>query len=343
MMSEFDFLIVVPVLRATPNLRTCLMSILTQEGNFRVHLRIQNGGESEDPFLLSEELRKSFGSKAISISYVAEPDAGPADAVSRGMLAAEAEMATWIGADDFLMPGALNAVHSFRKSFPSIRWVTGLPHVVSELGVPIPVHGPSGFYRYPAGFSRQAVAAGLHAGELNHGFIQQEGTFWEKSLWDEAGGIDTSLSVAYDFDLWCRFALHAELVELVMPLGAFRKHSGQLSEDLDSYLAEAKKIRARLQPVNPVAPLIPRPQRTLVCFWSKDSHRWELSHKEFSIIFPFKRIRVKVIGLRLLRNSTITLLRRASVNFWPLRIVILAYSTAKSLFLNRSRKRRMST
>jgi hypothetical protein len=62
------------------------------------------------------------------------------------------------------------------------------------------------------------------------GFIQQESTFWRKSLWDHAGGyLNESLSMANDFELWHRFFSHAKLALVEAPLGCFRVHEDQRS------------------------------------------------------------------------------------------------------------------
>ena len=54
--------------------------------------------------------------------------------------------------------------------------------------------------------------------------IQQESTFWRRSLWDAAGAaLDEGCSLAFDSELWCRFFLHAEHYHLECPIGAYRK------------------------------------------------------------------------------------------------------------------------
>ena len=55
------------------------------------------------------------------------------------------------------------------------------------------------------GFSRAGFLRGEHfprPGSLSSGWIQQESTFWRRSLSDKAGGrVDASLRVAGDFEL----------------------------------------------------------------------------------------------------------------------------------------------
>jgi len=61
-------------------------------------------------------------------------------------------------------------------------------------------------------------------------YIQQESTFWRRSLWERAGGL---LSAEYgpigDFELWVRFFRHARLYPVDAIIGGYRKHSDSLS------------------------------------------------------------------------------------------------------------------
>src|SRR5262249_6385422 len=87
-------------------------------------------------------------------------------------------------------------------------------------------------------FPRKAIAAGLFDGRHAPPFIQQEGTFWRASLWEAAGGVDPRFRLAGDFDLWRRFAAHADLVVADSVFGCWRGRGGQLSADKAAYHAE---------------------------------------------------------------------------------------------------------
>ena len=84
------------------------------------------------------------------------------------------------------------------------------------------------------GFSRAGFLRGEYfprPGSLNSGWIQQESTFWRRSLWDKAGGrVDASLRVAGDFELWARFFDHADLYGVTTPIGGFRIHGEQFTQ-----------------------------------------------------------------------------------------------------------------
>jgi len=64
-------------------------------------------------------------------------------------------------------------------------------------------------------------------------WIQQESSFWRRSLWEKAGAtLDTRLKYAADFELWLRFFRHAELYSLKSLLSGFRfRSANQISQD----------------------------------------------------------------------------------------------------------------
>jgi hypothetical protein len=77
-------------------------------------------------------------------------------------------------------------------------------------------------------------------------FIQQEGTFWKRDLWDRSGGyVDTSFSLAADYELWCRLADHAPLYGVSAVLAGFRRHSAQKTgNSMLAYMHEMDGCRA---------------------------------------------------------------------------------------------------
>jgi len=98
--------------------------------------------------------------------------------------------------------------------------LTGLlpgTHGVSDNGIDLP--DATGEAGYAGGFTQAGYATG---------YIQQESTFWRRSLWERVGGsLDTSYRVAADFDLWMRFNKHAELYAVDVPLAGYRTHDNQ--------------------------------------------------------------------------------------------------------------------
>jgi hypothetical protein len=77
------------------------------------------------------------------------------------------------------------------------------------------------------------------------GIIQQESTFFSRELYEKAGGVRPCawMRNAGDFDLWCRFAQHAELYQTGVLLAAYRMHGRNLTGDGSNYFRESRAVR----------------------------------------------------------------------------------------------------
>jgi hypothetical protein len=118
----------------------------------------------------------------------------------------------------------LFVVGSVFSAFPDVEWVTGRPTIFSPEGWPTLVLGLPRWsrHRYLAGANRH---------------IQQESTFWRRSLWEKAGGrLSTKFRAEGDFELWVRFFRHAKLYSVDALVGGWRYHPDGLSHsNIDRY------------------------------------------------------------------------------------------------------------
>lgn len=192
----------------------------------------------------------------IEISFRSEMDAGLYDAIDRAskLMNSDDCIMTWIGADDIFMPGALATVASVFSQRPEIMWLTGSPHVANGAGE---VFTPWSNVLY----SRYHLYAGRHDGRKqadgnNYGFVQQEGTFWRRHLWNKSGGIDTRFKLAGDWDLWRRFAEYTTLYCFTFPLACFSRRIGQKSSDMAGYYKEVDQIGYRDPPFKEVQAMV---------------------------------------------------------------------------------------
>lgn len=176
--------------------------------------------------------------------WVSQADAGQYDAINRGFHMTNGEVMGWLNSDDMLAPWALSVVGEIFARYPEIEWLTTLlPFEWNEQGQLVGCHARGG---YTARQFRRGV--NLVSGRwYARGWIQQESTFWRRSLWERTGGrLDTTLTYAADFDLWARFFREAELYTVAVPLGGFRVHDAQkTAAHLQEYVREAEQVFTR--------------------------------------------------------------------------------------------------
>lgn len=238
--------VVTPAFNAEEFLDETIFNVISQRGNFRLRYHVQDGGSSDDTvnILRQWEERLMHGNPLVStetvFSWQSAPDAGMYDGLNRAFsyVLSQSEtgsttnpILTWINADDNLLPNALQTASDYLAKNPQTEWITGMSSIMAASGT------LANTWEIPKGFSQTALVAGEYDGrELP--FVQQEGTFFRHSLWAIAGGVSQNFRLAGDWDLWRRFAVHAELIKLHCVLAVHRRHSGQLSDDMFSYYKE---------------------------------------------------------------------------------------------------------
>jgi hypothetical protein len=148
----------------------------------------------------------------------------------------------WLNGDDIYCPWTLSVVGEIFARFPDVDWIVGTSSFMNGAGHCTRVSGNSG-----TAMPREYIRNGWFRAELA-GYLQQESMFWRRSLWEKVGGLDLSLSLAADFDLWRRFAEHAELHAVNVPLALFRQRPGlqRSSAGQKSYEAEVARLCAPL-------------------------------------------------------------------------------------------------
>jgi glycosyltransferase involved in cell wall biosynthesis len=175
-------------------------------------------------------------------AWRSEPDRGQYAALNEGFALTNGEIMGWLNADDVYAPGALATVEGIFRRFPEVEWLTSsFSATANEEGTVFDV-------KRIVSFDRRAFSRGFNLprpGAHAMYFIPQESTFWRRSLWERAGGLNPGLQLAGDFDLWARFYETAELWCVRALLGVFRSHPSQKSHAYEEYLLEAEPLLDR--------------------------------------------------------------------------------------------------
>jgi glycosyltransferase involved in cell wall biosynthesis len=230
--------LVTPSFNQAGYLEATLRSVLDQ-GYPQLHYRVVDGGSSDGSLEILERYRPQLQGLTI------EHDQGQYDAINKGfsqaLASSEAEIMGWLNSDDLLLPGALHSVGEIFAAFPRVEWIsclvrTGADHT-GRINV---VTSLPGMAREAFSQNRYLPAADPAS---SFGFIQQESSFWRRSLWERAGGyLSTRHGLAGDYELWHRFYQHGHSVGLTIPLALNRVHHRQKSADIDRYNADAKPL-----------------------------------------------------------------------------------------------------
>ena len=128
----------------------------------------------------------------------------------------------WLNADDLHAPWTLALVGELFERFPQVEWLTTqYPLIFDEAGRCVQTG-------YGGGFNADAFRRGANLpgrGWFATGFVQQESTFWRRSLWERAGGrVDASLQLAGDFELWAASSTTRRSTRWRRRIAGFRRH-----------------------------------------------------------------------------------------------------------------------
>lgn len=223
--------IVTPNYNYANTLETTVRSVIGQSYPELEHI-VVDGNSTDESHQIIERYLKSIA------HVVCEKDDGQYDAINKGLRLATGEIIGWLNSDDILFPWTLQAVGEIFASFPDVHWISARPTRITN-GIPREVM-PTRLY------PQRLLQLGLFDG-TDFSWVQQESTFWRRSLMEEAGLLDTSLRFAADFEWWTRFARHAELVSVDFPIGGFWDHGTNRSiTNRDRYQAEVTQVLEKL-------------------------------------------------------------------------------------------------
>src|ERR1700686_3107908 len=200
--------LVTAVHNGAAHLEETICSVLDQRYPNLEYIVVDDGSTDQTP-----EIIKKYEK---NLAHQRQENAGMYAALNAAFEKSSGEILGWLNDSDKLHTGALLAIGSVFSSRPEVEWITGRPTWFNEEGMTVGVAEPPHWSRY-----RFLAGANL--------YIQQESTFWRRSLWTKAGGyVDASGKYGHvaDFELWVRFFRHAKLYPVDALIGGFRKDRG---------------------------------------------------------------------------------------------------------------------
>lgn len=228
--------VVTPSFNQAQYLEATMLSVLAQAYANLEYIVIDGGSNDGSRSIIERYADRLY-------YWCSEKDRGQYDAINKGFSKSTGEIMAWLNSDDIYLPATFQIVSEIFTQYPQIDWVTtGYPLLLNSKGVAVSCMAMRGFSA--KSFFKGECLAGTPW--FSTGFIQQESTFWRRSLWEKAGArVDDSLIFAGDFDLWARFFASATLYSVCTPLACFRVHTAQKTHHMDRYLLEATSILKR--------------------------------------------------------------------------------------------------
>ncbi len=218
-------------------LEEAVRSVLDQQ-EVAAELIVMDPGSTDGSRELLQTLQDEYGERLV-LHFA--PDKGQSDAINKGMAMARGNVLGWLNSDDRLRPGSLRIAGRLNTAEPC--WLYGRGGIIDEQGRP--VSQPIVWYKNWRGRTFSIYKL------ITEDFIPQMATFWNRTLWDKAGGLDPHRHLDMDYDLFLRFALISPPEISTEYLGDFRVHrntksSQQTGEHLRAAMRTAGHYAGKL-------------------------------------------------------------------------------------------------
>jgi glycosyltransferase involved in cell wall biosynthesis len=194
--------IITPSYNQGPFLEETILSVLKQDyGN--IEYILIDGGSTDNTIAVIQKYQHQLA------YWISEKDEGQTHAILKGFEKAKGKYITWLCSDDLIEPSMISI---------SVCLLENHPEWAMTYGDRIRYDAKSnmiGYHRYCA----------FRPWLLKWGFaIPQETTLMRRDAYDRSGGLDKSLRMAMDFDLFCRLSKVGLIKHLPVFFGRFRSH-----------------------------------------------------------------------------------------------------------------------
>ncbi|MGD0929531.1 MAG: glycosyltransferase family 2 protein [Candidatus Korobacteraceae bacterium] len=215
--------IITPSYNSAGFIEDAILSVSRQQGVRVEHIVID--GASTDRTL---EVVRRFG----EVQWTSEPDRGQSDAINKGFHRATCDLVGWLNADDYYLPGGLEAIARAAQEHP-------------EADV---IYGDCVFVDSGGKIVRSKVEHDFDRSVLMYFgcYIPSTSTFFRRRIIDSSWLLDCDYRVCMDFEYFARLA-HAGFIFHYVPqfIAAFRWHGSNVSLKQFARRAEERRLVQR--------------------------------------------------------------------------------------------------
>lgn len=177
--------IAVPSYNQGRYLDEALRSVLSQE--LPVEVFVMDGGSADGSVRVIENWAPRLA------GWRSHPDRGQSAAINEGIAQGRAPYVCWLNSDDLMLEGGLRTLLKALESAPGASAVYG--RTWNQVETSGRRHAT---WVEPFDFERLALRC----------IVSQPATLIRRSAWEAVGGLDESLHMTMDYDLWWRLARH---------------------------------------------------------------------------------------------------------------------------------------
>lgn len=205
--GDIKFSIVIPTLNQVKTFEDTLQSVIRQDyGNYEII--VIDGGSTDGTIDMVMEYKEY-------ISYFkSEKDSGQSSAINKGFKKATGDVYAWINSDDFYLQGAFSQVASVFKRDNSVDIVVGAGEIVTRECI---------FLKYIPAMEMERKNLLMWEDDK---WIMQQCCFWRSEVWKKSGGVDESLHLLMDYDLWLNYSNFAKSCTIESILAVMRYYPG---------------------------------------------------------------------------------------------------------------------
>lgn len=197
--------VVVPCLNQGAFLDQALQSIFAQDYS-NLEVIVADGGSTDGSIATIRSHQDRIA------RWKSAPDAGQSAAINWGMGQSTGEIVCWLNSDDLLCEGSLRRVGEAASRHPDCGLYIGNGLISDEATGLVRAYCP-----HPLSFNRHVLRYGGP-------YVHQPSTFFRRTTWTQAGGLDEALDFCMDWDVVIRASATAKVILINEHLAITREY-----------------------------------------------------------------------------------------------------------------------